>query len=159
MSHTVQWDANRFERTARVTTWSIAAYNATGRQIHSTSRLETADVVRTEYRRLNASAKRVEITEFVIDVTERFISFGDLPAPGQPAERPELPDGASHAVRAFRLTSGPRILPTGDAVRRYCAWLTDQNRAPSGERELLEVTLIHHVRRAELADLPASGMI
>lgn len=165
MSHTLQWNANRFERTARSTMWTVTAYDAHNRQVYATLPLESADPVRYwhDYWSGKHFVQRVELAELTTDITERFITFDDLPAPGQPADIPELPDGAHQTGRHYRFTWGVKVLRTPDDVRRYYKWLADAQVSPLptspridlASLRLLEVTLIRYARPIELPDLPA----
>jgi hypothetical protein len=165
MSHTLQWNANRFERTARAVSWTVTAYDDHERQVCATGSMQSADNARYwhEYWSGKRFVRRVELAELAIDITERFIAFGDLPAPGRSAELPELPAGACQAGRHYRFTSGPAVLPTPEHVRHYYKWLTDGQRCPlpttphvdPAKLRLLEVTVIHSARRLDLADLPS----
>ncbi|GGT54566.1 hypothetical protein GCM10010271_68050 [Streptomyces kurssanovii] len=164
MSHTLQWNANRFERTARTASWAVTAYDAHDRQVYAALPMESADAIRYWHGYWSGKrfVQRVELAELTIEITERVIAIDDLPAPGQPADLPELPDGSHKASRHYRFTSGPMVLPTPDHVR-YCNWLTGVQKSPlpSTPRvdldalKLLEVTLIHYARPIELADLPS----
>ncbi|MDX3772385.1 MULTISPECIES: hypothetical protein [unclassified Streptomyces] len=107
--------------------------------------------------------RRVELAERAIDIAERFIVLGDLPAPGRLIELPELPTGARQVARHYRFTSGPAVLLTPGHVRRYYKWLADGQESPLpttprvdlGRLKLLEATLIHYARQLDLADLPS----
>ncbi len=165
MAHDLCWDSNRFQRTARDTAWKVTIYDAHGRQIYATGSLESADAARHwhAYWAGKAAVRYVELTEYATDITERLICLEDLPAPGRPAELPELPDGAHQANRHYRFTSGPAVLPTPDHVRSYYRWVTaaQEGAAPTAPRadlhklKLLEVTVIRCARPVELADLPS----
>ncbi|MFF3355291.1 hypothetical protein ACFYWN_22215 [Streptomyces sp. NPDC002917] len=78
MSHTLQWNANRFERTARAVSWTVAAYHADERQVCATGSLHSADSARYWHGRWSGkrSVRRVELAERAIDIAERFIAMG-----------------------------------------------------------------------------------
>lgn len=165
MSHTLQWNANRSGRTGRATFWTVTAYDAHNRQIYATLPLEYAAPARYwhDYWSGKPFVQRVELAELTTDITERFITFDDLPAPGQPADIPELPDSAHQAGRHYRFTWGVKVLRTPDDVRRYYKWLADMQISPLptspridlDSLRLLEVTLFRYARPIELPDLPA----
>ncbi|MEV3999165.1 hypothetical protein ACFYPK_32695 [Streptomyces halstedii] len=165
MARDLRWDANRFQRTARDMAWKVAIYDAHGRQIYATGTLESAAAARYWHACWGgkAAVRRVELTEHVTDITERFVCLGDLPVDGRPAVLPELPDGAHQVNRHYRFTGGPAVLPTPDHVRSYYQWLTAAQegavpavpRADLDKLKLLEVTLIHYARLVQLADLPS----
>lgn len=165
MSHTLQWNANHFDRAARSTMWTVTAYGAHDRRVYATHPLEYADKAREQHDYWSARpfVQRVDLAELTTDITERFINLDDLPAPGRPAALPDLPDGAHHVGRHYHFTWGVKVLRTPDDVRRYYKWLADAqvDPLPTSPRidldslRLLEVTLIRRVRPVERNELPA----
>ncbi|MEU3464597.1 hypothetical protein ABZ721_32190 [Streptomyces sp. NPDC006733] len=141
--------------------WTGEARDRSGRPVCTSASLETADAASRWYGYWDERpfVDRVELTEHIIDRTERVITYDDLPGPGQATTPPELPEGAHTAERFFRFDRGPAVLPTGDCVRRHHAWLiaTQQGHIDLSTLRLFEVNLIRYARRIELHDLGASA--
>ncbi|HBF80492.1 MAG TPA: hypothetical protein DD420_11370 [Streptomyces sp.] len=134
--------------------WSVSSFRRHGdAELHeyTTHRLDSAHGVREHHRLAGERpwVSRIEITEFTSEVWRRAISVGQLPGPGRLTATVDAPQQAVQARRFFAVEAGPQVLPSGDAVRAYLAWLPCPQAVP-----LWECTGVLSARPVSLDDLP-----
>ncbi|MFI0596533.1 hypothetical protein [Streptomyces griseus] len=132
MPPTLQWNANRFERTARSVMWTLSAHS-TKDQLTAPLPLEDTSGIRQlhAYWSSQPLVHRIDLEELTTHITERFITLDELPAPERSADPLRPPEGARWIRRHFRFTEGALALATPDDVRTHHAWLTGDRRGPA----------------------------
>ncbi|MEU8893673.1 hypothetical protein [Streptomyces sp. NPDC048442] len=115
--------------------WTVSYRTRPG--THTGKPLTTPAVVRRHHAAMTAQGRAdVTLTEHLMTRTESPITVTDLPGPGEPTPLPPLPATAHEVRRYFRCADyGPPVLPTGDRVRSFLAWVADvRERHPAGPR-------------------------
>jgi hypothetical protein len=118
--------------------WTVS-YRFRGQtQVHTSTTLRHPESVARNYATATgwSWATDVTVSEVVYVKTDRPIRVEDLPGPGQPTPLPSLPGNIAEVRRYFRCqddrrTVGPPVLPTGDRVRRYLAWVAEGRKRQS----------------------------